>query len=80
MQNPKGLRLSLVALGVGAVLIGLAALLADNTVLDLPYYKGSDNIPSTLFWTDVGLFVAYFLLVLAFLAIIYSVISRYLKK
>jgi len=28
----------------------------------------------------VGLFVAYFLLVLAFLAIIYSVISRYFKK
>ncbi len=80
VQNSKGLRLSLVALGVGAVLIGLAALLADNTVLDLPYYKGSDNIPRTLFWTDVGLFVAYFLLVLAFLAIIYSVISRYFKK
>jgi len=80
VQNPKGLKLSLVALGVGIGLIGLAALLADNTVLNLPYYKGNDNVPRTLFWTDVGLFVAYFLLVLAFLAIIYSVISKYLKK
>jgi TRAP-type C4-dicarboxylate transport system permease small subunit len=80
VQNPKGLRLSLVALGIGAILIGLAALLADNTVLNLPHYRGSDNVPRTLFWTDVGLFVAYFLLILAFLAIIFSVISRYFKK
>jgi hypothetical protein len=78
--NPKGLRLSLIALGIGVVLIGIAALLADNTVLDLPHYKGKDNVPRTLFLTDVGLFLAYFLLALSFLAIIYSVISRYFKK
>ncbi|MCK7540205.1 MAG: hypothetical protein MZV63_59565 [Marinilabiliales bacterium] len=47
---------------LAAVLVGLAALLADNTVLDLPHYKGGDNVPRTLFWTDIGLFVAYFLL------------------
>jgi hypothetical protein len=78
--NPKGLRLSLIALGVSVVLIGIAALLADNTVLDLPHYKGKDNVPRTLFLTDIGLYVAYFLFALAFLAIIYSVISRYFKK
>ena len=78
--NPKGLRLSLIALVIGVVLIGVAALLADNTVLDLPHYKGKDNVPRTLFLTDVGLYVAYFLLALSFLAIIYSVISRYFKK
>ena len=78
--DPKGLRLSLITLVIGVVLIGIAALLADNTVLDLPHYKGKDNVPRTLFLTDVGLFLAYFLLALAFLAIIYSVISRYFKK
>ena len=78
--NPKGLRLSLIALGIAVVLIGIAALLADNTVLDLPHYKGKDNVPRTLFLTDVGLYLAYFLLALSFLAIIYSVISRYFKK
>ncbi len=78
--NPKGLKLALIALGLGAVLVGLAALLADNTVLNLPHYKGSDNVPRTLFWTDVGLYVAYFLLAGAFLAIIYSVISKYFRK
>ncbi|MRS01704.1 hypothetical protein EG832_00515 [bacterium] len=78
--NPKGLKNSLIALAVGIVLIGLAALLADNTVLDLPHYKGKDNVPRTLFLTDVGLYGGYFLLILAFLAIIYSEISRYFKK
>jgi hypothetical protein len=78
--NPKGLRLTLIALVIGVVLIGIAALMADNTVLDLPHYKGKDNVPRTLFLTDVGLYLAYFLLALSFLAIIYSVISRYFKK
>ncbi|MCU0376836.1 MAG: hypothetical protein MUC78_01110 [Bacteroidales bacterium] len=78
--NPKGIKIALVALGVGAVLVIIAALLADNTVLDLPHYKGSDNIPRTLFWTDIGLYVAYFLAALAFIAIIYSEISKFFKK
>ncbi|MCU0459947.1 MAG: hypothetical protein MUE37_12765 [Bacteroidales bacterium] len=78
--NPKSLRGVLIALGVAAVLVALAALLADDTVLDLPHYKGSDNVPRTLFWTDIGLYVAYFLLAGAFLTIIYSVISKYFKK
>jgi hypothetical protein len=80
IQNPKGLRVFIVALVAVAVLIGIAALMADNTVLNLPNYKGNDNVPSTLFWTDVGLFVAYFLLILAVLAIVYSMISKYFKK
>jgi hypothetical protein len=80
VTNPKGLKLALVALGIGVVLVGIAALLADNTVLNLPYYKGKDNVPRTLFITDTGLFVAYFLLALAVLAIIYTVISNYFKK
>ncbi|HCM58928.1 MAG TPA: hypothetical protein DIS74_00810 [Bacteroidales bacterium] len=80
VMNPKGLKGMLIALGILAVLIGLAALLADNTVLDLPHYKGSDNVPRTLFWTDIGLYVAYFLLAGAFLTIIYSVVSKYFKK
>ena len=80
VMNPKGLKGVLIALGVVAVLVGLAALLADNTVLNLLHYKGSDNVPTTLFWTDIGLYVAYFLLAGAFLTIIYSVVSKYFKK
>jgi hypothetical protein len=78
--HPKNIRMTLVILVLGIVLIGIAALLANNTVLDLPHYKGKDNVPRTLFLTDVGLYVAYFLLGIAFLAIIYTVISKYFKK
>ena len=78
--NPSNLRVTLITVAIGVVLIGIAALIADNTVLDLPHYKGKDNNPQTLFLTDVGLYVGYFLLGLAFLAIIYSVISKSFKK
>jgi hypothetical protein len=78
--NPKGLRLTLIALGVGAVLMAIAALLADDTVLNLPHYKGKGNVPRTLLWTDIGLYVAYFLAGLAVIAIFYSEISKYFKK
>jgi len=78
--HPKNIRMTLVILVLGIVLIGIAALLANNTVLNLPHYKGKDNVPRTLFLTDVGLYVAYFLLGIAFLAIIYTVISKYFKK
>jgi len=78
--NPKGLKLTLVALGVGAVLVVIAALLADDTVLNLPHYKGKGNVPRTLLWTDIGLYVAYFLVGLAVIAIFYSEISKYFKK
>jgi hypothetical protein len=78
--NPKGLRLTLIALGIGVVLVGIAALLADDTVLNLPHYKGRGNVPRTLFWTDIGLYVAYFLVGLAVIAIFYSEISKYFKK
>lgn len=78
--NPKGLKLALVALGVGAVLVVIAALLADDTVLNLPHYKGKGNVPRTLLWTDIGLYVAYFLLALAVIAIFYSEISKHFKK
>lgn len=78
--NPKGLKMTLIALGVGVVLVIIAALLADDTVLNLPHYKGEGNVPRTLLWTDIGLFVAYFLLALAVIAILYSEISKYFKK
>lgn len=78
--NPKGLKMTLVAVGVGAVLVVIAALLADDTVLNLPHYKGKGNVPRTLKWTDIGLYVAYFLAALAVIAIFYSEISKYFKK
>lgn len=78
--NPKGLRMTLIALGIGVVLVIIAALLADDKVLNLPHYKGKGNVPRTLLWTDIGLFVAYFLAGLAVIAILYSEVTKYFKK
>lgn len=78
--NAEGVKVALIALGGAVVLVIIASLLADNTVLDLPHYKGKDNVPRTLFLTDVGLYVAYFLAGLAFIAIIYSELRRLLRK
>jgi hypothetical protein len=77
--NPKGAKKSLVALAGAAVLILVAYLLADDSVLNLPHYTGKDNVPETLKMVDTGLFTAYLLLGLAFVAIIYSEVSKAFK-
>jgi len=77
--NPKGAKKSLVALVAGAVIILIAFLLSDDTVLNMPFYDGKDNVPSTLKFVDTVLFTSYILVGLAFLSIIWSAISRAFK-
>ena len=77
--NPKGLRGALIALVVGTLIIVIAYLLSDDTVLRMPHYTGKDNVPGTLKLIDTGLISTYFLLGLAVLAIIVSSVSRLFK-
>lgn len=77
--NPKGIRKGIIALGVTAVVIIVAYLMADDTVLNMPYFTGTGNDPSTLKYVDTGLFTAYILVALAFLAILWSSVSRIFK-
>jgi len=77
--NPKGAKKSLVALVAGAAVIIIAFLMADDTVLNMPFYDGKDNVPSTLKFVDTVMFTAYILVGLAFLSIIWSSISRAFK-
>jgi hypothetical protein len=77
--NPKGAKKTLVGLAGAAVLILIAYFLADDSVLNLPHYAGKDNVPETLKMVDTGLFTAYLLLGLAFVAIIYSEVSKAFK-
>lgn len=64
------------ALGGLLVILALVALLVvtfisgDGTLLNIPGYDGTDNVPKTLKMTDMWLFSAYVMLVLTFLAII----------
>ncbi len=77
--NPKGIKKGLVSLLVGVVVIVIAYLMADDTVLNLPHFTGKGNDPATLKYVGTGLYSAYILVGLAFLAIIWSSVSRLFK-
>jgi len=77
--NPKGLKKGIVSLVVVAAVVFIAYLLADDTVLRMPHYTGGGNVPSTLKFVGTGLYTAYFLVGLAFLAILWSSLSRLFK-
>ncbi len=77
--NPQGAKKGLYsALFIIGILV-IAYILADDTVLHMPYYKGTDNVPGTLKMVDTGLFTAYILAALALLATLFSSISRVFK-
>jgi hypothetical protein len=77
--NPKGLKKMLISFLVGATVIVIAYLFADDTVLNMPFYDGKDNVPQTLKFVDTVMFTAYILAGLAVLSILYSTISRIFK-
>ena len=77
--NPKGIKGSIIGLVAAAVVILIAYLLADDTVLNIPHYDGKDNVPKTLKFVDTTLITAAILLCLAFLSILYSSISKVFK-
>ena len=77
--NPKGIKKGIIALVGAVVIIIIAYLMADDTVLEMPYFTGKGNDPTTLKWVDTGMFTAYILVALAFLAIIWSSVSRIFK-
>lgn len=80
IKNPKGGKKTIFALLGAVVIILIAFLLADDTVLNMPYYDGKDNIPGTLKFVDTTLFTAYILSILAFLSIVGSSVSKLFKK
>ncbi|HUS85769.1 MAG TPA: hypothetical protein VMW76_00900 [Bacteroidales bacterium] len=77
--NPKGTKIILIAFLAGAAVIVVAYLFADDTVLNMPFYDGKDNVPQTLKFVDTVMFTAYILAGLALLSILYSTISRVFK-
>ena len=79
IKNPKGGKKSLVGLLAAAIIIVVAFLLADDTVLNMPYYDGKDNVPATLKFVDTTMFTTYILAGLAFLSIIVSSVSKMFK-
>jgi len=78
--NPSGGKKTLISLVFGIAVIVIAFLFADDTVLNMPYYDGKDNVPGMLRFADTMLFTSYILVVVAFLAIVGSAVSRLFRR
>jgi flagellar biosynthesis protein FlhB len=72
------LRSLIVILAVG-VFIFIAYQFSSGEILNLINYNGPDNVPSTLKIVDTGLFLTYFMVIVAFGAILYNEISTAFK-
>lgn len=77
--RPKEAMKSFIGLAVVAVLILIAYALSDGTPMKIVGYSGTDNVPSTLKFSDTILFTMYFLFIGAILAIAGSEIYRRIK-
>jgi hypothetical protein len=78
--NPSGGKKTLLSLVFGIVVILIAFLFADDTVLNMPYYDGKDNVPGMLKFADMMIYASYLLIIVAFLSIVASAVSRLFRK
>lgn len=79
ITNPANAKRSLISLGLVTLVVGVSYLMSDGTPMKIIGYEGSDNVPSMLIMTDVGLFVFYILFVITLGAILYGEISKIFK-
>lgn len=77
--RPKQAMKSFIGLLVVVVLVLIAYALADGTPMKLIGYTGTDNVPSTLIFSDTILYTMYFLFAGAILAIFGTEIYRRIK-
>ena len=59
--RPKEAMKSFIALAGIIVLVLIAYSMSDGTIMNIPGYSGSDNVPGTLKFTDTILITTYFL-------------------
>lgn len=74
--NPEGLLKSAIIVVACAAIVGICWYLADDTILNLPGYEGTDNEPFMLKVADTGIFLAYISAGAAVLCILYSEIRQ----
>ncbi|MBP8850215.1 MAG: hypothetical protein KBG80_06625 [Breznakibacter sp.] len=79
VTHPSDTKKSLYTAG-GMILLGVVTyLMADGTPMEILGYEGTDNVPSVLKITDMGLFSFYGLTVIAVVAILVSEITRFTR-
>ena len=74
--RPKEAMKSFIALAGIIVLVLIAYSMSDGTIMNIPGYSGSDNVPGTLKFTDTILITTYFLGIGAIGAIVVTEIIR----
>ena len=74
--RPKEAMKSFIALAGIIVLVLIAYSMSDGTIMNIPGYSGSDNVPGTLKFTDTILITTYFLGIGAIGAIVATEIIR----
>jgi len=79
ISNPKSGIKTLASIVIIAAVFFIAYQLGSGTILDLPAYKGPDNIPSRLKLTDMAIFTMYVLLAGALVAMLFSSLRRLFK-
>ena len=74
--RPKEAMKSFIALAGIIVLVLIAYSMSDGTIMNIPGYSGSDNVPGTLKFTDTILITTYFLVIGAICSIVVTEIIR----
>ena len=77
--NPKSGLKTLISIVIVAALLFVGYQLASDVELILPGYTGNDNVPEILKLTGMGIYMMYFMLGGAILAMVYSSISKIFK-
>lgn len=77
--RPQNAIRTLVSLGILAIIVIVSYSLADSTILVLPGYEGSDNIPSMLIMSDMLLYSTYILVGVLLVSIVVTEIAKALK-
>lgn len=71
-ENPKKAMSGFLAiLALGALLV-VTYIMGDGTLLNIPGYEGTDNVPGMLKLTDMWLYSCYFMMIVTVLALIFS--------
>jgi hypothetical protein len=78
LQPKKAIR-TLISIGILVVIVLISYILADDTPLDFGY-KNVDNVSETLIFSDVFIFTAYITFGISIAALLYTEISRLLRK
>lgn len=75
-ENPKKAMSGFLVLLAIVALLAVTYIIGDGTILNIPGYEGSDNVPAMLKLTDMWLYSSYFMMAVTILAIIVMPFTR----